>query len=55
LPDSFFLLAAVGASSDAVEVVVEASVETAASFVTKGFFVLVFDLLEAGDASEVEA
>jgi hypothetical protein len=55
LPNSFFLLAAAEALSDTVEVVIEVSAEATASFVTKGFFALIFDLLEAGDASEVEA
>jgi hypothetical protein len=54
LPDSFFLLAAAGASSDAIEVVVEVSAEAAVPFIIKGFFALIFDLLEAGNASEIE-
>jgi hypothetical protein len=54
LLDFFFLLAAAGASSDAVKVVVEISAEAAVSFVIKGFFALVFDLLEVGDVSEVK-
>jgi hypothetical protein len=54
LSDFFFLLAAAGALSDAVEVVVEVSAEAAASFVIKGFFTLIFDFLEAGDVSEIK-
>jgi hypothetical protein len=54
LSDSFFLLAAAGTLSDAIEVVVEVSAEIAASFVIKDFFTLVFDLLEAGNVSEIK-
>jgi hypothetical protein len=54
LSDSFFLLAVVGALSDAVEVIIKVSVEVAVSFVIKGFFTLIFDFLEAGDVSEIE-
>jgi hypothetical protein len=54
LSDFFFLLAAAGASNDAIEVVIEISAEITASFVIKGFFALTFDFLEAGDASEVK-
>jgi hypothetical protein len=54
LPDSFFLLVVGGASSDAIKVVIEVSVEVVAFFVIKSFFILIFDLLEAGDASEVK-
>jgi hypothetical protein len=55
LPDSFFLLAAVGISSDAVEIVVEISAEAAIFFVIKDFFILIFDFLKAGDVSEIKA
>jgi hypothetical protein len=48
-------LTAAGASNDAVEVVIEISTETAVSFVIKDFFTLIFDLLKAGDAFEIEA
>jgi hypothetical protein len=54
LSDSFFLLAAAGALSDAIEIVVEVSIKVTALFMIKGFFVLIFDLLEAGDASEIK-
>jgi hypothetical protein len=54
LSDFFFLLAAAGVLSDAVEVVIEASAEAAAFFVIKDFFALVFDFLEAEDASEIK-
>jgi hypothetical protein len=47
-------LAAAGAISDAVEIVVEASTKAAVSFVIKSFFALIFDLLKAGDVSEVK-
>jgi hypothetical protein len=55
LLDFFFLLAAAGALNDAVKIVIEASIEVTAFFVIKDFFALVFDLLEVGDASEIEA
>jgi hypothetical protein len=55
LSNSFFLLAATGASSDAVKVVVKVSAEITASFVIKGFFTLIFDFLEAGDVSKIKA
>jgi hypothetical protein len=54
LSDSFFLLAAAGASSDAIEIIIEASAEAVASFVIKSFFILVFDLLEAGNVSKIK-
>jgi hypothetical protein len=54
LPNFFFLLAAAGASSDAIEIIIEASAEAAAPFVIKNFFILIFDLLEAGNVSEVK-
>jgi hypothetical protein len=54
LPDFFFLLAAAGALSDAVEIIIEISAEAAAFFIIKIFFTLIFDLLEAGDVFEIE-
>jgi hypothetical protein len=54
LSDFFFLLAAAEAISDAVEIIIKASVEVAVFFVIKSFFALIFDLLEAGDVSEIE-
>jgi hypothetical protein len=54
LPNSFFLLAAAEASSDAIKIVIKASAKVAAFFVTKGFFTLIFDLLEAGNVSEIK-
>jgi hypothetical protein len=54
LSDFFFLLAAVGALSDAVEVIIKVSVKAAVSFMIKNFFALIFDFLEAGDVSEIE-
>jgi hypothetical protein len=54
LSDSFFLLAAAGASNDAVKIIIEVSTETATSFIIKDFFTLIFDLLEAGNVSEIK-
>jgi hypothetical protein len=54
LPDSFFLLAAAGTSNDTIEIIIEISTEIAASFVIKNFFALIFDLLEAGNVSEIK-
>jgi hypothetical protein len=54
LPDSFFLLAAAGASSDAIEIIVEILANPIVSFVIKCFFTLIFDLLEIGDVSEIK-
>jgi hypothetical protein len=54
LPNSFFLLAAAGAISDAIKIIIEASAEITASFIIKSFFTLIFDLLEAGNVSEIE-
>jgi hypothetical protein len=54
LSNSFFLLAATEASSDAVEIVIKVSAEAAASFIIKNFFALIFVLLEAGDVSEIK-
>jgi hypothetical protein len=54
LPDSFFLLTATEASSDAIKIIIKVSAEAAVSFIIKSFFALIFDLLEAGDASEVK-
>jgi hypothetical protein len=55
LSDFFFLLAAAGAISDAVKIVIEVSIKAAAFFVTKGFFALIFDLLKTGNVSEIKA
>jgi hypothetical protein len=54
LSDFFFLLIITEISSDAIEIVVEISTETAASFIIKSFFALIFDFLEAGDVSEIK-
>jgi hypothetical protein len=54
LSDFFFLLAAAGALSDAVKIVIKVSTEAAASFIIKGFFALIFDFLEAGNVSEIK-
>jgi hypothetical protein len=54
LLNSFFLLAAAGASSDAIKVIIEISAEITIFFVIKGFFTLIFDFLEAGNVSEVK-
>jgi hypothetical protein len=54
LSDFFFLLVAAEVISDAVEIIIEVSTNVAVFFVIKDFFILVFDLLEAGDVSEIE-
>jgi hypothetical protein len=54
LSNSFFLLAATEASSDAVKIVIEISTEVAVPFVIKNFFTLIFDLLEVGNVSEIK-
>jgi hypothetical protein len=54
LSDSFFLLTVAGASNDTIKVVIEISIEVAVFFVIKGFFVLIFDFLEIGNASEIK-
>jgi hypothetical protein len=55
LSNSFFLLAAAGASSDAIKIVIKISIKAAASFIIKNFFTLIFDLLKAGNVSEIKA
>jgi hypothetical protein len=50
----FFLLAAAGALSDAIEVVIEVSIEAIVPFIIKNFFALIFDFLEAENVSEIK-
>jgi hypothetical protein len=50
----FFLLVAAGASSDAIEIIIEVSAKAAISFIIKDFFTLIFDLLKAGNVSKIK-